>query len=265
MTFAREVEFYFSSFQTKMRSTYTNQNTIRIHENCIVKFVIYCYENFDNNALTFKTLSIEHINNYFEWIEKKYNEKQDKEHPGKIKKMSCRTKQSHLLALKIFFKYITQNNKKSIKIDTLLDDYKIKLKRNRKLKFFMETNERNAILDHVENKLTKKHEYKYNKNFRNSLFTKLVFQIGIRIETALKLKISDFQESNNEYYIVRITENEEQDEKILVPKTLIRSDLEYIVNFNNGDAYVFNAGKDPQRPLALQSAYNIFKKIRLSL
>jgi len=54
-------------------------------------------------------------------------------------------------------------------------------------------------------------------------------------------------------------------EKILVPKTLIKSDLEYIVNFNNGDAYVFNAGKDPQRPLALQSAYNIFKKIRLSL
>lgn len=129
----------------------------------------------------------------------------------------------------------------------------------------METNERNAILNHIDNKLTKKYGKKYNKNFRNSLFAKLVFQIGIRVETALKLRISDFQDNNDEYYIVRIPRDDEQDEKILVPKTLIKNDLEYIISFNDSDAYLFTTGKNPQRPLLPQSAYIILKTIRLSL
>lgn len=78
MTFAKKVEFYFSNFQANMKSTYKNKNTITIYENCNIKFVRYCYENNNDQTLTFNTLNIEHINNYFEWIDEIYRNKQEK-------------------------------------------------------------------------------------------------------------------------------------------------------------------------------------------
>ena len=108
-------------------------------------------------------------------------------------------------------------------------------------------------------------EKKYNKNFRNSLLAKLVFKSGIRIEKALNLKVGDFQDNTDEFYSVKILEDNGKYETILVPKKLIKTDLDRIIKINDSEAYVFNAGKNPNKPLSLQTAYKIFKQIRLSI
>ena len=86
----------------------------------------------------------------------------------------------------------------------LLNDYKVKLEKDKKLEIFMGTDEHNSILNYVDNKLPKKYEKKYNKNFRNSLLAKLVFKSGICIEKALNLKVGDFQDNTDEFYSVKI-------------------------------------------------------------
>ena len=146
-----------------------------------------------------------------------------------------------------------------------MNDYKVKLEKDKKLEIFMCTDERNSILNYVDNKLPKKYEKKYNKNFRNSLLAKLVFKSGIRIEKALNLKVGDFQDNTDEFYSVKILEDTGKYETILVPKKLIKTDLDRIIKINDSEAYVFNAGKNPNKPLSLQTAYKIFKQIRLSI
>ena len=146
-----------------------------------------------------------------------------------------------------------------------MNDYKVKLEKDKKLEIFMGTDERNSILNYVDNQLPKKYERKYNKNFRNSLLAKLVFKSGIRIEKALNLKVGDFQDNTDEFYSVKILEETGKYETILVPKKLIKTDLDRIIKINDSEAYVFNTGKNPNKPLSLQTAYKIFKQIRLSI
>jgi len=93
----------------------------------------------------------------------------------------------------------------------------------------------------------------------------LVFKSGIRIEKALNLKVGDFQDNTDEFYSVKILEDNGKYETILVPKKLIKTDLDRIIKINDSEAYVFNAGKNPNKPLSLQTAYKIFKQIRLSI
>ena len=82
---------------------------------------------------------------------------------------------------------------------------------------------------------------------------------------ALNLKVGDFQDNTDEFYSVKILEDTGKYETILVPKKLIKTDLDRIIKINDSEAYVFNAGKNPNKPLSLQTAYKIFKQIRLSI
>lgn len=265
MSFANKIEFYFKNFQSSMRSALKNKNTMRIHETCIIKFIQFCYENELDQTLKFSTFSSRHLNNYFEWLNTMYRKKRSKSPFKDIKNLSNSTRQAHLTALKAFLKYIASNNDEGIKINVLLNDYKVKLEKDKKLEIFMGTDERNSILNYVDNQLPKKYERKYNKNFRNSLLAKLVFKSGIRIEKTLNLKVGDFQDNTDEFYSVKILEETGKYETILVPKKLIKTDLDRIIKINDSEAYVFNTGKNPNKPLSLQTAYKIFKQIRLSI
>ena len=259
LDFADEMEKYKESFISYNKIADKSINTINTYKNCLDGFVEFCYEN--NDVITFNNLSQKHITDYFIWLDELYKKKQKKKAINKSKSISSSTKLSYLTILKIFFKYITNNNDMLIDLEKILDNYKIAKKKTSKLENFMKESERDKILDYIENRLVKKPEYRYNKNYRDSLLIKLMLKSGLRISEALNLKFSDFQESDDgEFYDINILAKGGEYQTAYISKSYIESEFTYLLERSDIDNYIFTGGLE-NKPISRQNAYSLLARI----
>ena len=259
LDFADEMANYRDSFISYNKIADKSINTINTYRNCLDGFVEFCYEN--NDVISFNNLSQKHITDYFIWLDDLYRKKQHKKSATRAKSISSSTKISYLTILKIFFKYITNNNDKLIDLEKILDNYKIAKKKTSKLENFMKESERDKILDYVENRLVKKPEYRYNKNYRDSLLIKLMLKSGLRISEALNLKFSDFQESDDgEFYDINILAKGGEYQTAYIPKSHIKADFERLLSINLPENYIFTSGCS-DKPISRQNVYSLLARI----
>lgn len=259
LDFADEMANYRDSFISYNKIADKSINTINTYRNCLDGFVEFCYEN--NDIITFNNLSQKHITDYFIWLDELYKKKQKKKAINKSKNISSSTKLSYLTILKIFFKYITNNNDKLIDLEKILDGYKIAKKKVNKFENFMKESERDKILDYVENRLVKKPEYRYNKNYRNSLLIKLMLKSGLRISEALNLKFCDFQESDDgEFYDINILAKGGEYQTAYIAKSYIKVDFERLLSINLPENYIFTSGCS-DKPISRQNVYSLLARI----
>ena len=259
LDFADEMEKYKDSFISYNKIADKSINTINTYKNCLNGFVEFCYEN--NDVISFSNLNQKHITDYFIWLDDLYRKKQHKKSATRTKSISSSTKLSYLTILKIFFKYITNNNDKLIDLEKILDNYKIAKKKTSKLENFMKESERDKILDYVENRLVKKPEYRYNKNYRDSLLIKLMLKSGLRISEALNLKFSDFQESDDgEFYDINILAKGGEYQTAYIPKSHIKADFERLLSINLPENYIFTSGCS-DKPISRQNVYSLLARI----
>ena len=259
LDFADEMANYRDSFISYNKIADKSINTINTYKNCLDGFVEFCYEN--NDVITFNNLSQKHITDYFIWLYDLYRKKQHKKSSTRAKNISSSTKISYLTILKIFFKYITNNNDKLIDLEKILDNYKIAKKKVNKFENFMKEGERDKILDYIENKLVKKPEYRYNKNYRDSLLIKLMLKSGLRISEALNLKFSDFQESDDgEFYDINILAKGGEYQTAYIAKSYIESEFTYLLERSDIDSYIFTGGLE-NKPISRQNAYSLLARI----
>ena len=259
LDFADDMANYRDSFISYNKIADKSINTINTYKNCLDGFVEFCYEN--NDVISFNNLSQKHITDYFIWLDDLYRKKQHKKIANRAKSISSSTKISYLTILKIFFKYITNNNDKLIDLEKILDNYKIAKKKTSKLENFMKESERDKILDYVENRLVKKPEYRYNKNYRDSLLIKLMLKSGLRISEALNLKFSDFQESDDgEFYDINILAKGGEYQTAYIPKSHIKADFERLLSINLPENYIFTSGCS-DKPISRQNVYSLLARI----
>ena len=259
LDFADEMEKYKDSFISYNKIADKSINTINTYKNCLNGFVEFCYEN--NDVISFSNLNQKHITDYFIWLDDLYRKKQNRKSFTRAKSISSSTKISYLTILKIFFKYITNNNDKLIDLEKILDNYKIAKKKTSKLENFMKESERDKILDYVENRLVKKPEYRYNKNYRDSLLIKLMLKSGLRISEALNLKFSDFQESDDgEFYDINILAKGGEYQTAYIPKSHIKADFERLLSINLPENYIFTSGCS-DKPISRQNVYSLLARI----
>ena len=259
LDFADEMANYRDSFISYNKIADKSINTINTYRNCLDGFVEFCYEN--NDVISFSNLSQKHITDYFIWLDELYKKKQKKKAINKSKSISSSTKISYLTILKIFFKYITNNNDKLIDLEKILDNYKIAKKKVNKFENFMKEGERDKILDYVENRLVKKPEYRYNKNYRDSLLIKLMLKSGLRISEALNLKFCDFQESDDgEFYDINILAKGGEYQTAYIPKSHIKDDFERLLSINLPENYIFTSGCS-DKPISRQNVYSLLARI----
>ena len=259
LDFADEMANYRDSFISYNKIADKSINTINTYRNCLDGFVEFCYEN--NDVISFSNLSQKHITDYFIWLDELYKKKQKKKAINKSKSISSSTKISYLTILKIFFKYITNNNDKLIDLEKILDNYKIAKKKVNKFENFMKEGERDKILDYIENKLVKKPEYRYIKNYRNSLLIKLMLKSGLRISEALNLKFCDFQESDDgEFYDINILAKGGEYQTAYIPKSYIKADFERLLSINLPENYIFTSGCS-DKPISRQNVYSLLARI----
>ena len=125
----------------------------------------------------------------------------------------------------------------------------------------MKESERDKILDYVENRLVKKPEYRYNKNYRDSLLIKLMLKSGLRISEALNLKFSDFQESNDgEFYDINILAKGGECQTAYIAKSYIKADFERLLSINLPENYIFTSGCS-DKPISRQNVYSLLARI----
>ena len=259
LDFADEMANYRDSFISYNKIADKSINTINTYRNCLDGFVEFCYEN--NDVISFSNLSQKHITDYFIWLDDLYRKKQHKKSATRAKSISSSTKINYLTILKIFFKYITNNNDKLIDLEKILDNYKIAKKKTSKLENFMKESERDKILDYVENRLVKKPEYRYNKNYRDSLLIKLMLKSGLRISEALNLKFCDFQESDDgEFYDINILAKGGEYQTAYIAKSYIKADFERLLSINLPENYIFTSGCS-DKPISRQNVYSLLARI----
>ena len=259
LDFADEMANYRDSFISYNKIADKSINTINTYKNCLDGFVEFCYEN--NDVISFNNLSQKHITDYFIWLDDLYRKKQHKKIANRAKSISSSTKISYLTILKIFFKYITNNNDKLIDLEKILDGYKIAKKKVNKFENFMKESERDKILDYVENRLVKKPEYRYNKNYRDSLLIKLMLKSGLRISEALNLKFCDFQESDDgEFYDINILAKGGEYQTAYIAKSYIKVDFERLLSINLPENYIFTSGCS-DKPISRQNVYSLLARI----
>ena len=259
LDFADEMANYRDSFISYNKIADKSINTINTYRNCLDGFVEFCYEN--NDVISFNNLSQKHITDYFIWLDDLYRKKQHKKSATRTKSISSSTKISYLTILKIFFKYITNNNDKLIDLEKILDGYKIAKKKVNKFENFMKESERDKILDYVENRLVKKPEYRYNKNYRDSLLIKLMLKSGLRISEALNLKFCDFQESDDgEFYDINILAKGGEYQTAYIAKSYIKVDFERLLSINLPENYIFTSGCS-DKPISRQNVYSLLARI----
>ena len=259
LDFADEMANYRDSFISYNKIADKSINTINTYRNCLDGFVEFCYEN--NDVISFNNLNQKHITDYFIWLDDLYRKKQHKKIANRAKSVSSSTKISYLTILKIFFKYITNNNDKLIDLEKILDNYKIAKKKVNKFENFMKEGERDKILDYVENRLVKKPEYRYNKNYRDSLLIKLMLKSGLRISEALNLKFCDFQESDDgEFYDINILAKGGEYQTAYIAKSYIKVDFERLLSINLPENYIFTSGCS-DKPISRQNVYSLLARI----
>ncbi|WP_188116123.1 tyrosine-type recombinase/integrase [Campylobacter concisus] len=125
----------------------------------------------------------------------------------------------------------------------------------------MKEGERDKILDYIENKLVKKPEYRYIKNYRNSLLIKLMLKSGLRISEALNLKFCDFQESDDgEFYDINILAKGGEYQTAYIPKSHIEDDFERLSSIYPPESYIFT-NKNGDKPISRQCVYTLLERI----
>ena len=249
LDFADEMANYRDSFISYNKIADKSINTINTYRNCLDGFVEFCYEN--NDVISFSNLSQKHITDYFIWLDELYKKKQKKKAINKSKSISSSTKIS----------YFTNNNDKLIDLEKILDNYKIAKKKVNKFENFMKEGERDKILDHIENKLVKKPEYRYIKNYRNSLLIKLMLKSGLRISEALNLKFCDFQESDDgEFYDINILAKGGEYQTAYIAKSHIEDDFERLSSIYPPESYIFT-NKNGDKPISRQCVYTLLERI----
>ena len=148
-----------------------------------------------------------------------------------------------------------------IDLEKILDNYKIAKKKTSKLENFMKESERDKILDYIENRLVKKPEYRYNKNYRDSLLIKLMLKSGLRISEALNLSFSDFQESDDgEFYDINILAKGGEYQTAYIAKSYIKADFERLLSINLPENYIFTSGCS-DKPISRQNVYSLLARI----
>lgn len=257
--FANEMADYLDSFISYNKIANKSANTINTYRNCLNGFIEFCYEN--NESISFKNFSQKYITDYFLWLEASFRKRCRKNSRNEDQGLSSSTKLNYLTILKIFFKFIAKNSEKFADLDKTLESYKISKKKTNKFENFMKESERDKILDYVENKLVKKYEYRYNKNFRNSLLIKLMLKSGLRISEALNLRFCDFQESDDrEFYDIKILAKGGEYQTAYISKSYIKADFERLSSINSPKNFVFTNGYS-DKPISRQSVYVLLASI----
>ncbi|MFL1706610.1 tyrosine-type recombinase/integrase [Campylobacter sp. MOP7] len=255
MDFADEMSMYRDNFISYNNIADKSINTINTYKNCLDSFVEFCYEN--NDELSFKTLQQKDITNYFIYLDNLYKKKQHNTTQNKKKSISTSTKAHYITILKIFFKYITNNNHNFIDLEKILSTYKITKKKQHKFENFMTREERDKILLFLAQALNKNKNF---KNMRNSLLIKLMLQSGLRISEALSLKFSDFSKSDDgEFYDITILAKGGEYQTAFIASDLIDRELHFLFSSKIGD-YIFTNGVN-DTPITRQNAYELLARI----
>lgn len=253
--FVEEMEKYKRNFIAYNKISNKSINTINTYENCLNSFLEYCYEN--NGELSFDNLQKSNITDYFIWLDELYIKKHKKKSIIVNNGVSISTKINYLTILKIFFKYITENNNKLLDLENILYNYKIKNKKSNKLDNFMKESERERILDFI-NEMIKNNRY---KDYRNSLLIKLMLKSGLRISEVLNLKFSDFQLSeDNEFYDINILAKGGEYQTAYILKDYVFDEFMYLLKHSSSQNYIFTDGVN-NKPITRQNVYALLKRI----
>lgn len=234
---------YIYEIQTNYRKE-TNYNT---KENTIKKYQTV-FNNFNNYLSLNNIQSITAINIKKIYIDYKKYLNQD-----------YKTKQNKLLSINTINQYmiiITKFLKTECNFNINNDWYKMQ-KIKKKDYNYLTTQQYNILIEH----LSKQHKSTTNNNRKQSLHTtiimiKLLFNTGLRIHEATKIKINDIrnlEKDNNNTYQLSIIGKGNKERKILISSKLFDDLTEYInTTAKNNKIYLFE-NRDTQKQTSIRN------------
>ena len=223
--FIDDLERWANSYLKWMRVQDYSNNTIDLYSRTINQFIEYSLQY--QEEMVMEDIKSNYINGFISYLESEAQLKGRKINvDGKY--LSKATKDAYMKALKAFFSYISDNNDDLYTFDRFFKVFKQrdKTKPEDKMKY-LNDGEITRLLKTLNATMANKDNY---NSYRNSLLIKLMLYGGLRISEALSIKLEDFEEIDEDVYMIRIYGKGGKYQTAHISKNIIADELEYFIN-----------------------------------
>ena len=236
-----------------------SKNTIQTYTRLIEHFIEYSRGFQDEMSI--REINTLYITSFLSYMEN--NALKNSKNKLKQNGLSKSTKSLYVRILKNFFSFVGDNNDELYLFEPIFKKIKIRDYQQKEEKtVYLNENEVEKLINALSNNIKKQNNY---NAYRNSLLIKLMLYAGLRISEALKVKVSDFREYDEQTMKIKIIGKGNREQFAFIAKAIIIDELDYIKRYKQEDSelidneliMVTRSGK----PLQRQNAYEIISKI----
>ena len=234
-----------------IKSLKYSNNTIMLYNRVLESFIEYSRE--FQEEITLKEIKTFYITGFLTYLDKQSLERTKRT-------LSKSSKATYIKALKNFFIYISDNNDEFFTFERYFRNLKVadSSKAQEKIQYLRE-DDIDKLINQLEREKSKKGTYKV---YRNSFLIKLMLYAGLRISEALKVKLSDFRESENQnLYKIRIEAKGGKIQDAYISKDIISDELYYFRNIakKRDDDFLMVSGRG--NLMSREGAYKVVNNI----
>lgn len=239
------LEAYFSHFKAL---NYSN-NTIMLYERVLNKFREYSLDFQDE--IEFKEIKSAYILNFLGYLETKSK--------NINKKLSKKTKLTYLRVITSFFTFINENNEDLFEFSFNFSKLNTRNEKREEKLEYLNDDEIQRLINVLEIQKIKKDDY---TSFRNAFLIKLMLYAGLRISEALRVRLCDFSEDEEDMLKIRIFAKGAKEQFAYTKKDYIDDELDYFKEHLKEQDYIMqtNTGKLLNRSNAFIIVNRIYAK-----
>ncbi|EDP6920731.1 tyrosine-type recombinase/integrase [Campylobacter upsaliensis] len=247
--FLEDLDFWLEAYFSHFKALNYSNNTIMLYERVLNEFREYSLDFQDE--IEFKEIKSAYILNFLRYLETKSK--------NINKKLSKKTKLTYLRVIASFFTFINENNEDLFEFSFNFSKLNTRNEKREEKLEYLNDDEIQRLINVLEKQKIKKDDY---ASFRNAFLIKLMLYAGLRISEALRVRLCDFSEDEEDMLKIRIFAKGAKEQFAYVKKDYIDDELDYFKEHLKEQDYIMqtNTGKLLNRSNAFIIINRIYAK-----
>ncbi|EJM3943416.1 tyrosine-type recombinase/integrase [Campylobacter upsaliensis] len=247
--FLEDLDFWLEAYFSHFKALNYSNNTIMLYERVLNEFREYSLDFQDE--IEFKEIKSAYILNFLRYLETKSK--------NINKKLSKKTKLTYLRVITSFFTFINENNEDLFEFSFNFSKLNTRNEKREEKLEYLNDDEIQRLINVLEQQKIKKDDY---ASFRNAFLIKLMLYAGLRISEALRVRLCDFSEDEEDMLKIRIFAKGAKEQFAYVKKDYIDDELDYFKEHLKEQDYIMqtNTGKLLNRSNAFIIINRIYAK-----
>ncbi|ECC1872378.1 tyrosine-type recombinase/integrase [Campylobacter upsaliensis] len=247
--FLEDLDFWLEAYFSHFKALNYSNNTIMLYERVLNEFREYSLDFQDE--IEFKEIKSAYILNFLGYLETKSK--------NINKKLSKKTKLTYLRVITSFFTFINENNEDLFEFSFNFSKLNTRNEKREEKLEYLNDDEIQRLINVLEQQKIKKDDY---ASFRNAFLIKLMLYAGLRISEALRVRLCDFSEDEEDMLKIRIFAKGAKEQFAYAKKDYVDDELDYFKEHLKEQDYIMqtNTGKLLNRSNAFIIVNRIYAK-----